>query len=83
MIANGERSEVGEEMARQNHVMLDRDVVDAPAWAVTILIDGAEYVLQPFVDAVLEKHGIAPDPNAPQQRHKKGHRETVITHIGQ
>ena len=36
-------------------------------------------MLQPFVDAALEKHGIAPNPNAPQQRHKKGHRETVIT----
>ena len=83
VIENGQRSEVGEEMARQIHIMLDKDVDDAPAWAVTILIDGAEYVLQPFVNAVLEKHGITPDPAAPQERHKKGHRETVITQIRQ
>lgn len=80
-ICNGQPSEVGEEMARDIHVMYDRDFDDAPAFAVTILVTSAEVVLKPFVDAVLEKHGITPDPNAPQQRAKKGYRETVATQI--
>ena len=81
VIENGEQSEVGEEMARQIHIMYDKDVDNAPTWAVTILIDSAEVVLKPFVDAVLVKYGFTPDPNAAQQSHKKGYRETVITQI--
>ena len=83
VVENGESSEVGEEMARRIHIMYDRDVDNAPTSAVTILIDGAEVVLKPFVDAVLAKHGVTPDPSAPKQHHKKGHRETVITQIRQ
>ena len=81
VIENGEPSEVGEEMARQVHIMYDKDVDNAPTSAVTILIDSAEVVLKPFVDAILVKHGITPDPDAPRQRHKKGYKETVITQI--
>ena len=81
VIENGEPSEVGEEMARQVHIMYDKDIDNAPTSAVTILIDSAEVVLKPFVDAILVKQGITPDPDAPRQRHKKGYRETVITQI--
>ena len=80
-ICNEQPSEAGEEMARNIHVMYDRDFDDAPSSAVTILVTRAEVVLKPFVDAVLEKHGITPDPTAPQQQHKKGQRDTVTTQI--
>ena len=75
---NGRMREVAEEMARQILVYFDKD---NEYEAVAVRIDGAEYVLQPFVYAVLEKHGITPDRNAPSQQHMKGHRETVITQI--
>ena len=81
VIENGEPSEVGEEMARQVHIMYDKDVDNAPTSAVAILIDGAEIVLKSFVDAILTRHGIMPNPSAPLQRHKKGYRETVITQV--
>ena len=80
-IENGQPSEVGEELARGIHIMYGEDFSDAPALAVSILIERAEWALKPFMDAVLQKHGITPDLKAPQQRHKKGHRETVITQI--
>ena len=81
VIENGEPSEVGEEMARQVHIMYDKDVDNAPTSVVGILIDGAEVVLKSFVDAILVKHGKTPNPGAPPQRHRKGHREIVITQI--
>ncbi len=79
-IYNGQPSEVGEEMARDIHVMYDRDFDNAPTSAVTILVTSAESVLQPFVDAVLAKHDIPSEPEL-GQRPKKGFRETVITQI--
>ena len=80
VIENGEPSESGEEMARQIHIMYDKDVDNASTSAVTILIDGAEVVLKPFVDEILVKHSIELD-SEPRQRPKKGYRETVITQI--
>ena len=79
-IHTGKQSEVGEEMARGIHIMYAEDMADAPALAVTILIQSAETVLKPFVDAILSKHGITTEPE-PWQRPKKGHRNTVITQI--
>ena len=61
--------------------MYDKDVDNAPTSVVGILIDGAEVVLKSFVDAILVKHGKTPNPGAPPQRHRKGHREIVITQI--
>lgn len=80
VIENEEQSETGEEMARGIHIMYAEDLADAPALVVTILIDRAESVLKPFVDAILVKHGIKPD-SEPRERPPKGHRETVITQI--
>ena len=80
VIENGEQSETGEEMARGVHIMYAEDLSDAPALVVTILIDRAESVLKPFVEAILSKYDITPDPE-PRQRPKKGYRETVITQI--
>ena len=77
---NGRTRELAEEMARQIVVYFDKDSEDE---AVAVRIDSAESVLKPFVHSVLEKHGITPDPNVPQQQHKKGHRETVTTQIRQ
>ena len=75
---NGRIREAAEEMARSVLVYFDKENENE---AVAVRIDSAESVLKPFVDAVLERHGIKPDPNAPQQLHKKGHRETVATQI--
>ena len=77
-IENGKSSEVAEEMARRVVVYYDRE---NESEAVAVRINSAEVVLKPFVDAVLVRRGITPNPNAPQQRHKKGYRETVITQI--
>ncbi len=75
---NGQIRESAEEMARQILVYYDKE---DESEAVAVRIDGAEIVLKPFVDGILVKHGITPNLNAPQQRHKKGYRETVITQI--
>ncbi len=77
-IENGLASEAAEEMARQVLVYYGKE---DESQAVASRIDRAEVVIKPFVDAVLVKHGITPDPNAPRQLHKKGYRETVITQI--
>ena len=79
-VENGKSSEVAEEMARRVIVYFDKDKEDE---AVAIRIDSAEWVLKPFVDAVLAKHGMSPNPNARQQWQQKGYRETVSTSIGQ
>ena len=74
---NGRIREVAEEMARRVIVYFDKeDEYDA----VAVRIDSAEWVLKPFVDAILVKHGITPEPE-PRQRARKGHRDTVITQI--
>ena len=80
VVENGESSEVGEEMARGIHIMYNKDVDNAPPSAVTILIDGTESVLKPFVDAILYKYDISHDPELPY-RPKKGYRETAISQV--
>ncbi len=75
---NGQIREDAEEMARQVVVYYAKE---GESEAVAVRIDRAEAVLRPFVDAILAKHGITPDPNTPKRRHKKGYRETVITQI--
>ena len=79
-IENGKPSETAEEMARQVVVYYDKE---DGSDVVAIRGDSAEVVLRPFLDAVLAKHGIAPDQNAARQPHKKGYRETLITQIQQ
>jgi hypothetical protein len=75
---NGRIREAAEEMARGIVVYYDKENENE---AVAIRIDRAEIVLKPFVDAVLVRNGITPDPNAPRQLHEKGYRETVTTQI--
>ena len=62
LIECGEKSAVGEEMAEGIIVHYNRDDESAPTneavRAVAIFIDGAETALKPFVDAILEKHGV-------------------------
>ena len=74
---NGRIREVAEEMARRVLVYFDKENEDE---VVAVRIDSAESVLKPFVDAILAKHGIPPEPEL-GQRPKKGYRETVITQI--
>lgn len=77
-LENGRIRESAEEMAREILVYYHKE---DESDSVAVRIDSAEVVLKPFVDAVLVKHGIAPDLSAPRQLHKKGYRETVITQI--
>ena len=79
-IDNGEPRVMGEEMARDIHVLYGKDTGDTSASVVEIIIASAESVLKPFVDAVLVKHGITPEPER-WTTPKKGHRDTVITQI--
>lgn len=58
LIESGEPSAGREEMARGVLVFYDKDTDDARTTAVAIRIDSAEWVLKPFVDAILVKHGI-------------------------
>ena len=58
LIETGQKSAAGEEMSENIIVHYDRDEDDAPSSAVAIRIDCAEYVLKPFVDAILAKYGV-------------------------
>ncbi len=58
LIEIGQMSEVGEEIAQDVIVHYDKDDDNAPSAAVAIRIDRAEYVLKPFVDAIMAKHGL-------------------------
>ncbi len=58
LIENGQKSAAGEEMSEDVIVHYDKDEPDAPSSAVAIRIDRAEYVLKPFVDAILAKYGL-------------------------
>lgn len=57
-IWTGERSDVGEEIAKDITVHYDKDEDNEPSSAVAIHIDSAEHVLKPFVDAILAKYGV-------------------------
>ena len=67
-IENGQGSEVGDDFAEHIIVHYDNDDVAAPASLTAIRIDRAEYVLKPFVDAILAKYGVSPD-NAETRKH--------------
>ena len=62
LIETGQMSEVGEEIAQDVIVHYDKDDDNSPASAVAIRIDRAEYVLKPFVDAILAKYGVKREP---------------------
>jgi len=75
---NGRIREAAEEMARSVLVYFDKENENE---AVAVRIDSAESVLKPFVDAILAKHDIPPEPELWEERPEKGHRETVVTQI--
>lgn len=60
-IENGKDSAVGDDFAEHIIVHYDNDDVTAPASLTAIRIDHAEYVLKPFVDAILAKYGVSLD----------------------
>ena len=61
-IENGQSSEVGETVAGSLVVFYDKDADDVRCHVVAIRIDRAEWVLKPFVDAILTKHGAEAEP---------------------
>ena len=68
LIENGQNSAVGDDFAEHIVVHYDNDDVTAPASLTAIRIDHAEYVLKPFVDAILAKYGVSLDTT---QNHKQ------------
>ena len=60
-IWTGEKSAVGEEIAKGITVHYDKDEDNEPCSTVAIHIDSAEHVLKPFVDAILAKYGLTRD----------------------
>ena len=60
-IENGLESAVGDDFAEHIVVHYDNDDVNVPASLTAIRIDHAEYVLKPFVDAILAKYGVTVD----------------------
>ena len=71
LIENGDSSRECREMAKDIHILYDKDDDHAPSWsAVAIRIDCAEVVLKPFVDAILAKYGVKPQ-EAPQSQHRQ------------
>ena len=60
-IENWQDSAVGDDFAEHIIVHYDNDDVAAPASLAAIRIDNAEYVLKPFVDAILAKYGVSLD----------------------
>ena len=67
-IENGRESAVGDDFAEHIIVHYDNDDVAAPASLTAIRIDQAEYVLKPFVDAILAKYGVSLDNAKPQKQ---------------
>ena len=61
LIDSGLVGVVSTEMAQDIIVHYDKDEPNAPSSAVAIRIDRAEYVLKPFVDAILAKYGVTRD----------------------
>ena len=57
-IDSGRAGVVSQEMAENIIVHYDKDKPDERCSAVAIRIDSAERVLEPFVDAILKKHGV-------------------------
>ena len=57
-IDSGRAGVVSQEMAENIIVHYDKDKPDERCSAVAIRIDSAERLLKPFVDAILEKHGV-------------------------
>jgi hypothetical protein len=60
-IENGEPSVVSDTIAEQVVAFYDRDADDARTRVVAIRIDWAEWVLKPFVYAVLTRNGVEPE----------------------
>ena len=60
-IENGQDSAVGDDFAEHIIVHYDNDDAAAPSSLTAIRIDHAEYVLKPFVDAILAKYGVSLD----------------------
>ena len=63
-IHNGKALGDGEEIAQFITVFYDRENENE---VVAVRLDFAEYVLKPFVDAILAKYGVSPD-NAEAQK---------------
>ena len=63
-IDSGRAGVVSQEMAENIIVHYDKDKPDERCSAVAIRIDSAERVLEPFVDAILEKHGVEREEEA-------------------
>ena len=57
-IETGHKSAAGQEMAKDIIAYYDKDEPDEQCSVVAIRIDSAEYVLKPFVDAILAKYGV-------------------------
>ena len=68
LIETGQKSVAGEEFASDIIVRYDKDRPDERCSAVAIRIDSAERVLEPFVDAILKKHGVEPEEEAAKTR---------------
>ncbi len=68
-IENGQSSEVGETIAGSLVVFYDKDADDARTRVVAIRIDWAEWVLKPFVDSILKRHGVEPE-SSPELDHR-------------
>ena len=60
-IENGEPSVASDTIAEQVVAFYDKDADDARTRVVAIRIDWAEWVLKPFVDAILTRHAVAPE----------------------
>ena len=63
-IDSGRAGVVSQEMAENIIVHYDKDKPDERCSAVAIRIDGAERVLEPFVDAILKQHGVEREEEA-------------------
>ena len=80
LIENGDSSRECREMAKDIHILYDKDDDHAPWWsAVAIRIDCAEVVLKPFVDAILAKYGVKPQEAPQSQQHQTADDYTIGT----
>ena len=78
LIDNCQKSSAGEEMSESIIVHYDTDEHDIRSLVVAVDIDSADFVLRPFADAILAKHGVWREPESDRERDARLKRKAAL-----
>ena len=78
LIDNCQKSAAGEEMSESIIVHYDTDEHDIRSLVVAVDIDSADFVLRPFADAILAKHGVWREPESDRERDARLKRKAAL-----